>query len=98
MSRPTVAVQKKIEKMNIEELFSPFMDENSVSYTIKAGDTLGAIASKHNTTVDLLRRSNNIKKDIIIPGKTLKLPKGVFSILVDKSQNLLFLKRDGEIF
>ena len=91
-------VQNKIEQMNIKELFSPFLNENSIAYVIKSGDTLGAIAAKYNTTVALLKQSNNLKSDVIIPGKTLKIHKGKFSILVDKSQNLLFLKRNGEIF
>lgn len=31
------------------------------TYTVKAGDTLSAIAKKYNTTVDALVKKNNIK-------------------------------------
>ncbi|MFH1791274.1 MAG: L,D-transpeptidase family protein [Candidatus Omnitrophota bacterium] len=90
-------VQKRFEDISMKLIFSPFPTDYSFQYVIKANDTLGKIAREFNTTVELLKRSNGLKNDIIIPGKTLKIPKGRFRILVDKSQNLLFLERDGEI-
>ena len=46
---------------------------NSV-YTVKAGDTLWAIAQKYNTTVDALVRLNGIKNaNLIFPGQKIKI-------------------------
>ena len=45
------------------------------SYTIKKGDTLGAIASRHGTTVSKLKAANGMSNDFIREGKTLKIPK-----------------------
>lgn len=45
------------------------------SYTIKAGDNLGAIARKNNTTVAKLKAANGLSSDMIRAGKTLKIPK-----------------------
>jgi LysM repeat protein len=45
------------------------------SYTIKSGDTLGAIASRNGTTVAKLKAANGMSGDIIRAGKTLKIPK-----------------------
>lgn len=44
------------------------------SYTIKKGDTLGAIAKRNNTTVSKLKAANGMSSDLIREGKTLKIP------------------------
>jgi len=89
--------QKKIEELNIKILFSPTITPKSVPYTIKPGDTLAKIAKEFNTTVELLKKSNNLADDKILPGKKIKVWTGHFSILVYKSQNILILKSDEEI-
>jgi LysM repeat protein len=45
------------------------------TYTIKSGDTLGAIARKHSTTVAKIKAANGLKSDLIRAGKTLKIPR-----------------------
>jgi LysM repeat protein len=47
----------------------------SGSYTIKGGDTLGAIARRNGTTVAKIKAANGLKSDMIRAGKTLKIPK-----------------------
>lgn len=47
----------------------------SSTYTIKAGDNLGAIARKNNTTVAKIKAANGLKSDMIRAGKTLKIPR-----------------------
>ncbi len=44
-------------------------------YTVKPGDTLYNIAVKNGVTVDLLKRSNGLKSDVIYPGQVLVIPK-----------------------
>lgn len=45
------------------------------NYTIKKGDNLSAIAKRYGTTVAALAKANNIKNaNLIIAGKTLKVP------------------------
>ncbi|MDD4899834.1 MAG: L,D-transpeptidase family protein [Candidatus Omnitrophica bacterium] len=89
--------QKKIEDLNIKLLFSPTITPKSTLYQIKPGDTLGKIARAFNTTVELIKKSNNLSDDKIIPGKKIKVWTAPFSILVDKSQNILILKNDEEV-
>ncbi|MCP8616293.1 LysM peptidoglycan-binding domain-containing protein [Salirhabdus salicampi] len=43
------------------------------SYTVEAGDTLSAIAKRFNTTVDEIKRLNNLTSDIIRVGQTLTI-------------------------
>jgi len=44
------------------------------TYTVKRGDTLSGIASRHRTTVAGLRRANGISGDLIRPGQVLRIP------------------------
>lgn len=43
----------------------------SKTYTVKSGDSLSVIAQKHGTTVDSLKRANNLKSDTIQIGQKL---------------------------
>ncbi|MEI8349481.1 MAG: L,D-transpeptidase family protein [Candidatus Omnitrophota bacterium] len=90
-------IQKRIEDINIKIIFSPVMDKCSVTYTVKPGDSLEKIAKEHKTTIGLIKRANNLTSDIIRPAQELKIETCKFSIVVDKSQNLLFLKTGDEI-
>ena len=89
--------QKNIDNINISLLFSPAVTPKSVLYEIKPGDTLTKIAREFKTTPDLIKKSNNLSADLIIPGRKIKVWTASFSILVDKSQNILILKSDEEI-
>jgi len=87
----------KLEAVNIKIIFSPLIDECSEEYVVKAKDALSKIAKNYNTTVEFIKLSNNLSSDTIRPGQKLKINICPFSIVVDKSQNLLFLKRKDEI-
>jgi len=91
-------VQKKLGQLNIEILFSPAATKDSVSYDVAPGDSLFSIARKFNTTAELLKRSNNLKTDQLRANMRLKVYKGKFSVVVNKAQNTLTLKSNGEVF
>ena len=92
------SIKQNIESLNMKILFSRVMDKGSFIYEVQKGDTLGEIAKKFNTTVELIKQANNLKSNVIIVGDKLKITKAKFSIVVDKSANLLFLKKDDEVF
>lgn len=54
------------------KLPSPLTPEDT--YTVKSGDSLYKIATKYNTTVDELKRINNLTTNILSIGQVLKLP------------------------
>ncbi|MGH7198823.1 MAG: L,D-transpeptidase family protein [Candidatus Omnitrophota bacterium] len=85
------------ETAAFKTMFAAGEDPHAVIYEIKPGDTLGAISKKHHVTIDLIQRINGLTSDKIRPGKKLKIPSYVFSVVVDKSQNTLILKGDEEV-
>lgn len=97
-SEKSEILERKIEGLNVDILFSDVITEDSVSYEIKPGDTLGRIASMHNTTIELIKNVNGLESDLILPGKHLKVNNAKYSISVDKTENILMLKKaSGEI-
>ena len=91
-------IQESIEDLNVRILFSPTVMSDAIVYEVQKGDTLIRIAKKFNTTVDLISRTNGISGSLIRIGQKLKISKICFSIIVDKSQNILTLKSDDTIF
>ena len=89
--------QKRIEDINMRLLFSSTITPKSIIYQIKPGDTLNKIARAYKTTAELIMKSNNISDSVIIFGRKIKIWNVPFSILVDKSQNILLLKSDEEV-
>ncbi len=90
--------QNALEEINVRLLFSGIPTEDSIVYEVQKGDNLARIAKKFNTTVELISKSNALKADFLRYGKRLKIAKHKFSIVVDKSQNILTLKADGNLF
>ncbi len=90
-------VQSRLEEVNMEIIFSQRQTPRTALHVVESGDTLGKIAKKYNTTVELIKKSNGLKSDVIRVGDRLRIWQGVFSVLVDKSQNKLILKSDDEV-
>ncbi|OGX35481.1 MAG: hypothetical protein A3C36_02240 [Omnitrophica WOR_2 bacterium RIFCSPHIGHO2_02_FULL_52_10] len=89
-------VQKDLETLNMSLIFSNTeAPDKTVIHEVQTGDTLERVAKKYGTTIDLIKRSNNLSTDVIKVGQKLRIWTGKFNVFVDKSQNLLTL-RDGE--
>ena len=43
-------------------------------YRVRRGDTLGALAQRHGTTIDAIRRHNGLKSERVRTGQVLRLP------------------------
>lgn len=90
-------VQDKLGMINMDLIFSPAQLPQTISYQIVPGDSLGKLAKKYKTTPQLIKRANGLKSDVIRTGETLRIWTVPFNILVNKSQNLLFLKSGEEV-
>lgn len=84
--------QKELGNVNVNLLFSPNIASGTTEYIVKEGDALFTIAQRFGTTVELIKKCNNLKSDFIKPGDKLKIITEKFSIIVDKSKNILTLK------
>jgi len=92
------SIQSELETLNMNIIFSGVeVPEKTAVHEVVAGDTLGKIARKFGTTVDFIKKSNNLKSDVIRIGQKLRIWTGKFNILVDKSQNILILKDGNEV-
>ena len=89
--------EERLYGLNMKILFSPVITDDSITYTIVKGDSLSKIANKFDTTVELIKKSNKLESDLIRPGKGLKISRARYSIVVDKSQNILILKSDDKV-
>nr|CAX68938.1 ErfK/YbiS/YcfS/YnhG family protein [uncultured bacterium] len=91
------SIRKNLDELNIKILFSKIKTDKSIEYTVQSGDSLGKIAKRYNTTIELIKRSNGLKSSVIIPDQKLKINRGVFKIKVDKSENKLRLYQDDAL-
>jgi hypothetical protein len=96
-SRDLILWQKKLEELSIKIIVSDISVPQSVVYEVKSGDTLVKIARDFKTTVELIKKSNNLSTDKIVLGQKLRVWNSAFNILVDKSQNLLTLQNMNEV-
>ncbi|MDP3804758.1 MAG: L,D-transpeptidase family protein, partial [Candidatus Omnitrophota bacterium] len=87
-----------LENLNIMILLSPIATPDSIVYQVEKGDSLIRIARKFNTTPEQISRANNLKDSALKIGVKLKISKARLSIVIDKSQNILTLKSDQDIF
>lgn len=99
---PDVAEKQHIEgnirDVNEQRIRQVGSGENVVRYEVKPGDSLSKLAGEYNTTVELIKKMNDLTSDTIFVGQTLKISTAEFSVLVKKSENILLLKKDGEVF
>ncbi len=101
-ANPAPALRAQVEaflgEVNIELVLTPRdMPEKDV-YVVQSGDSLDKIARKFDTTIDLVRKSNNISGSLIRVGDRLRIFTGDFSITVDKSDNDLLVNMNGRFF
>ena len=90
-------VQNKLGQLNVELISSPAPMPQTIDYEIVPGDSLGKLARKYNTTTQLIKKANGLKSDVIRTGEKLRIWTKPFNILVNKSQNVLFLKSGEEV-
>lgn len=91
-------IKKTLDGINVDQMLSPAIAEDSMEYEVQQGDTLYGIARKYNTTIELLKKVNGLESSIIRTGQKLKVVVSKFSILVDKATNRLVLSKDGNPF
>lgn len=54
--------------------------EASTQHTVKSGESLWSIASKYNTSVDSIKKSNNLSNNMIFPGQVITIGATVITL------------------
>ena len=69
------------------------------TYVVKSGDSLYSIARKYNTTVDEIKKLNNLSSNLLSIGQVLKIPSGssTNTYVVKSGDNLYSIARKYQI-
>lgn len=92
------AVVDLLGEIDTQIVFTATPAPEKVDYTIEAGDALGKLAKKYNTTIELIKKSNNLTRDVIRVGDRLRIYQGHFAVDVSKSANTLHVTDNGKLF
>lgn len=71
-------------------------EEEEKIYIVKKGDSLYSIANKYNTTVDELKRINNLTSNILSIGQILKLPSDKASDVENEENTISYTVQKGD--
>jgi len=90
-----------IGEINMDELFSREPVPGKRDYIVQPGDSLALIATRQNTTMDLLIRLNGLMGATLHPGDHLTVLPVSFNLVVDASAKTVTLRRvagEKEVF
>lgn len=100
-SKDATIIKDNYEKM-AEAVADAILDYIGIpeegGYIVKSGDTLYAIASKFNTTVDEIKKLNNLTSNNLTIGKSLKIPISTPSIEESKENNVYTVKSGDTLY
>lgn len=71
-------------------------EEEENIYIVKKGDSLYSIANKYNTTVEELKRINNLTSNILSIGQVLKLPSDKTSAVENEENTISYTVQKGD--
>jgi lipoprotein-anchoring transpeptidase ErfK/SrfK len=92
-------VEAAVAPINVELVMTPRMMPEKVAYIVQAGDSCERIARQFGTTVELICKSNMLKNaNLIKAGDRLRILKGTFEIVVNKTRNDLVLTFNDSFF
>lgn len=94
----TIGNTLKLPQPNESKPTTPSTPSGENTYTVKSGDTLYGIASKYNTTVDEIKKQNNLKNNTLTIGSVLKLPKTTTGTLDNNNPNTYIVKSGDTLY
>lgn len=98
----TPAVRAELEaalgEIHTKLVFSPRMMPEKTEYVVAEGDTLDKLARQFNTTIDAIRKGNDLSGPIIRVGQRLRIFSGRFAVAVDKTANTMVVTLNDAFF
>jgi LysM repeat protein len=89
-----IEARRIIGEMNMDSIFSPSQTAGKKDYIVQPGDSLGRIAAKNETTVDMIVRMNGLVGTTLQPGDHLLVVPLNFDVVVDVSAGTVTLLRN----
>lgn len=91
-------ILKRVGEINLALLLSPYEQPESIWLEVQPGDTLGKIAQRAGTTIELLKAMNRMTDANVRLGRKMKVLYAPFAVKIDKNDNRLVLTLDGRFF
>jgi hypothetical protein len=85
-------------EINMGLLISERPMEEKIDYTVQSGDTLGKLASRYGTTIELIAKANGITGQNIRINDRMRIFTGKFAVKVNKTDNILDLFMNDRFF
>lgn len=96
------AIRKAAEKMlghiHVELVLSRRRMPEKIDYVVKSGDSLGALARRFGTTIEMIKQANGLQTHRIRTGAHLRIFTGTFSLWISKTRNEMVLNMNDEFF
>jgi lipoprotein-anchoring transpeptidase ErfK/SrfK len=92
------ALETLLGEVGIALVMTPRPMPEKIDYVVEPGNSLARIARRYGTTVELLKKSNGLRSDVIRPGDRLRVFTGTWSIRVNKTRNDLVLSLNNRFF
>src|SRR5580692_1970959 len=84
--------------LNIRAFFSPEPSPDKTEYVVARGDSIAKIANKTKAPAELIFKANGLESLIIQPGQRLIIPKGQFTLLINRKRQDVTLLNNGNFF
>ena len=84
--------------LNIQAFFSPTPGPDKTEYIVARGDSIAKIANKTKSAAELIFKANGLESMVIQPGQRLIIPKGQFSLLINRKRQDVTLLKNGNFF
>ncbi|MDA3874999.1 MAG: L,D-transpeptidase family protein [Kiritimatiellae bacterium] len=89
---------ERVGEINLELLLSPYEQPEAVWLEVQPGDTLGKVAGRANSTIELVKAMNRLTNNTLRLGRRIKVPYESFSVVVGKRENSATVYLGGRFF
>jgi LysM repeat protein len=93
-----IEAKQLLGDLNIQAFFSPKPGPDKAEYIVVRGDSIVKIANKTKTAAELIFKANGLDSMVIQPGRRLIIPKGQFSLLINRKKQDVTLLNNGTFF
>ena len=80
------------------EDYNPPVNENTINYTVKRGDSLYSIANRYKTSVSDIKRINNLNSNNLSIGQVLKIPQSNANTNTNTNSNTYIVKSGDNLY